>query len=808
MRRVAHQPPHSQRAQSPTHHFPMMLTDAAALALLKRYCEPLRKAAWAHAGFERFSGWTDAALEHVDLVLRSDAVKTAAEARSNGARARLALGVAHAVSCCHGFDPAASGAPFWRRVVPALWSPIAQPNRLALSRATFQHVGLGWNSSSRVDDAYWMGFFHGTPALDAVLAAAVNRLGPHLEIESPLPPVHVALSRSHSFETTYHYRTHPPSFTHITAPGPTVAPHALRTILRAVLEETTPAWSARTQVGLVIDYGLDDDAAITHENLDLLARVQAAMLSPTPLRVQLTIDRLAIELSPPTPPHSAEPGAENTRALVTRGRALGTLLRTLLVGGGTPHVHTVALMGCSHTDFRLVGSALSAVAQATPPIVALRCSELFDATRQYQKPQRLAWLAYTLYCRRRLPPLSLSLLSGEVAMDESESDYINQLVARGTPLRDVVGEALRLRLGGDDNQVARLRVDCLRLGSTVQLRRGTRLYFEPFRANAQCVAVAVEDDNKELDLVTHVLDHGGFVGVVYAGYGLVWAMAATVVAWHRVDHDDGDVVMADSHDSSFPASLASLTLRFEGTFELLPPAVRPSALRVSAMLPLLAGATLEALTMDRAVVTEDDLALVVSTSPRLHRLSLDRCVVETLAPLVDAYQRRRTCIAVLSLLGVSDFRFRDRLVNRPSLVEQRFLGTTYMDAPAWMAPFVEALATGVAHGMLRELHVDIRAMPSTADERAVLERVAQAMAASSLALQRLHVTCRPGLEAACPAVFGLLRDAVLHDPPRVRRAILSVLRAWRCAYPEVANVVLAMAEGDVRTITWDSNMNL
>jgi hypothetical protein len=121
---------------------------------------------------------------------------------------RLALSVEQAVSYCRGFDPAAQHT-FWRHVVPPLWSGVELPlpHRLALSRATFEHVRLQWSSYSRANDAFWIGFFlHGAPACDAVLTAVVNKLRPHVEIAGALPPVCGGLSCSHSYETTYSKR--------------------------------------------------------------------------------------------------------------------------------------------------------------------------------------------------------------------------------------------------------------------------------------------------------------------------------------------------------------------------------------------------------------------------------------------------------------------------------------------------------------------------------------------------------------------------------------------------------------------------
>jgi hypothetical protein len=162
------------------------------------------------------------------------------------------------------------------------------------------------------------------------------------------------------------------------------------------------------------------------------------------------------------------------------------------INDGTPSVHTVALFGCSHCDYRHVRAALSAAALSSPSVSALRCSLLFYAAQPSDKLVRLAWLAYALFARRRrvAMPLSLSLLSTGLALEEPESDYIMELIDSGTPLRDVVGDALRLRFGNDLDMLARLHVKYLPLGSTVQLACGTRLFFEPMWYTDECVAVA------------------------------------------------------------------------------------------------------------------------------------------------------------------------------------------------------------------------------------------------------------------------------------------------------------------------------
>jgi hypothetical protein len=79
--------------------------------------------------------------------------------------------------------------------------------------------------------------------------------------------------------------------------------------------------------------------------------------------------------------------------------------------------------------------------------------------------------------------------------------------------------------------LARLHVKYLPLGSTVQLACGTRLFFEPMWYTDECVAVALREGEEELDLIVHILSDGGSVGVVYGGYGLVWTLTASVIAF-------------------------------------------------------------------------------------------------------------------------------------------------------------------------------------------------------------------------------------------------------------------------------------
>jgi hypothetical protein len=365
------------------------------------------------------------------------------------------------------------------------------------------------------------------------------------------------------------------------------------------------------------------------------------------------------------------------------------------------------------------------------------------------------------------------------------------------------------------------RVDWLRLGSTVRLGRGTQLYYEPVaHANDADNRVVVtlwdtdDTDETEVDAVAHVVERG-VVAVVYAGYGLLWAEASRVAVWQRASApEDDDVRMIDDETTSkHCAPLSSLALTFDCAQGDLPATLTPFAHRVAAILPLLSSDTLETLALDRAVVLHDDLAVILSCLSRLRTLVLDRCVVESLAPLVDAYSRvptwRRSRVAVLSLLGTRDVRL---LVHAGAQRNHRYVPDEHdddFDAPAWIFPLVDAFASGIARGVLCELHVDCNNMGTEADERAVIERLAHGVRTSALQLKRLHVVCNYHLQGTCAALLGPLLDIMLADPPRVRCAILSVLRAFRCVVPQVVFAVLTVAEGSgVRLVTWDTESNL
>jgi hypothetical protein len=794
----------------------VMLTEGAARALLELYCEPLRDVLWTSKFCCRLD-WADAVREHVYLIVRprlSSVMDDASDhaLRRAGARLRVALGVAQAVSSCRGYATD-TNLPFWRSVVTTLWPGLtysATSNGFVLSRTTFAHVGIEFDAYEGDGDAFWSGLLHGTPSCDAVLKAVVNKLQP--DLEAALPPLRVALSRCRTEHlapmlptlslATLCFLPYPLQFDAI------VSLRAVRAMLRAVLAPPSRAWSTRTRLGLVVDYHVNYANASVREALDLVARI-----ARLPRHVQLTVDRLDVHLGQLAPRWSAAPRGQNyRRALVTKVRGLGEVLRSLLVVDGAPGASTVALSGCSYGDFRLVGAALSAVAWASPPVEGLRCRALFAAIPADEQLQRLAWLAYTLDCRRRRaaltgsrpPLLALSLFPTGVAMTDDQGTYMEQLLLRGTPLRDVVGEALRLRCGGEDDLVARLTVDCLRLGSTVQLARGTRLHLEPMRV-ADDAVVVVTTDQQVVDAVAYLADYGGFVGVVYAGYGLVWAEAASVTTWQCLDDD---VAMAEENEEADTGvGLSTLSLCFDGQHDF-PRDRAPEAFRIAATVSLLACPTLHTLTIDRAVILRDDLARVLDSFPCLYALSLDRCVVESVAPLIDGYRRttRPLRVAVLSLLDVLDVRMRVRMVQEQLLQREGhrvLLEEGEAFAPEWITELVEALCNGIARGVLCELHVDCEAMASERDEQNVVGRLAHAVASGSLPLRRLHITCRCEVLGECGRLLGPLRDVVLRDPPRVRNAVLSVLRAFHCVLPEVTDTVLAMAEGCVvRTVTW------
>jgi hypothetical protein len=532
-----------------------------------------------------------------------------------------------------------------------------------------------------------------------------------------------------------------------------------------------------------------------------------------PRHVKLTVDRLDLQLAMLAPRWCPPPhGRSYRRALVTKVRKLGHVLRTLLLDANAPRVHTVALKGCSHSDFRLVGAALSAVAWASPSVQELRCRGLFYASQPHEQLQRLAWLAYTLHCRRRRgqSPLALSLVSACVALSDAESTYMQELLVRGTPLRDVVGESLRVRFGGNDGHVARLRVECLRFGSTARLARGTKLFLEPFRVDDECVVVTTDSHpDDELELVAHAVDdHAGvFVGVVYAGYGLVWTTAASVVTWHGI-HDADDVAMVQ--DDHGEGTLSALVLNFEGQVGF-PHARASDAYRVSATLPLLVGPTLRVLTVNHTMVLCRDLTHILECCRGLHSLSLDRCMIESVAPLVVAYENHTTRVAVLSLLGVLDLFMHQQLVHAQSIPPEHYLELVRGEeppVPMWTSAFVDALVNGVARGVLRELHVDVQQIATVDDECAVVARLANAVVSGALTLDRLHVSCQYEVEETSGVLLGPLDGVVLKDPRRERCATLSVLRTFGCAPCEIAGIVLAMAdERIVRIVTWDSNDN-
>jgi hypothetical protein len=240
-----------------------MLTEAEGWALLEQHCVPLKQAAgWVGQDFVRFEDWADVACNHVDLLLTPDTISYSRQQhgmRLAGAELRLALGVAHAVSCCRGLEPATSPA-FWRRVIQTLWPaqyPSLLPDKLAYSPSTFAHVGISHGWLLLVDDDFWGGFLHGTPTCHATLSAVLATLQPHMVADAMSVPLRVSLSlcelsdpAGRESEATVPYGA---SF------GPLVSPTRLRAILRAALDppQETTTWPTPTHLGLVLEYCRD-----------------------------------------------------------------------------------------------------------------------------------------------------------------------------------------------------------------------------------------------------------------------------------------------------------------------------------------------------------------------------------------------------------------------------------------------------------------------------------------------------------------------------------------------------------------------
>jgi hypothetical protein len=253
-------------------------------------------------GFERHCNWVDPVRERGDLVVKPASVTKTTErsARLIGARLRLALGVVHAVSCCRGFEPA-THQHFWRRVIVALWQNDDKdesllPEELTLSPSTFADVGVRSNhsrlSSVGIADACWIRCSHGTPACVALLTAVVNKLKPHL-VGGALPSLRVALSRCYARDDTR--QRDDKALPYEVRRSSVVTPAALRFILHAAFDAPADAWTCVTNVRLVIDYRIDDDLTTIRAILALLVCAR----TESPRHLQLTIDRLAIQLAPP-----------------------------------------------------------------------------------------------------------------------------------------------------------------------------------------------------------------------------------------------------------------------------------------------------------------------------------------------------------------------------------------------------------------------------------------------------------------------------------------------------------------------------
>jgi hypothetical protein len=281
---------------------------------------------------------------------------------------------------------------FWRRAVESLWRESIQfghgipppQSTSSLSSTAFTHIALRWRAYDPEDVAFWLGFFHGTRACDATLSSVLETLNPYLAAESRfMAPLQVSLSHCHTYgrnrgrydDWLTQYRV---------GSRRVVDPEVVQTILRAALDakkkhrswsQASRAWTT-VRLGLVFEYRIDDDPSTTREMLDLVARAQTLKRSP-----RLPIGRhFSIQLAPPYGPRRSGPHARDRKAFVTRGRALGQLLRSLLLASAMA-VETVALLNGSYSDYRLVGAALSAVALASPPVSALRCSGLLDPSR-------------------------------------------------------------------------------------------------------------------------------------------------------------------------------------------------------------------------------------------------------------------------------------------------------------------------------------------------------------------------------------------------------------------------------------------
>jgi hypothetical protein len=91
---------------------------------------------------------------------------------------------------------------------------------------------------------------------------------------------------------------------------------------------------------------------------------------------------------------------------------------------------------------------------------------------------------------------------------------------------------------------------------------------------------------------------------------------------------------------------------------------------------------------------------------------------------------------------------RHRLVSDQLFLDDELIaGAEHRTAPLWITSLVDALASGVARGVLQELYLDLQTMSSETIERAAIQRLV--VASVSLPLTRLHVTSRRQLQHAC-----------------------------------------------------------
>jgi hypothetical protein len=134
---------------------------------------------------------------------------------------------------------------------------------------------------------------------------------------------------------------------------------------------------------------------------------------------------------------------------------------------------------------------------------------------------------------------------------------------------------------------------------------------------------------EELDVVAKVGHDGSeFVGVICAGYGLVWATTESATAWRLME----DVNTGNGNW----CQVSSLALSFQSAYTRASKHIESPLLHcVSSVLSLLTYETFESFAVDMAMVMREDLVLLLKCCRRLQLLTLDRSIVETLEPLVD-----------------------------------------------------------------------------------------------------------------------------------------------------------------------------